>query len=98
MKYGRHGLDPKMVRAVRNLDIAFMHAFMTKERGRPFEAAQSSVNGKMYSADESALLAAHKLRTRIGSKKERKASIAWLQKEGLNGLFEESLQGAQWDQ
>lgn len=81
--------------AIRRLDIKFMHDFMTKERGYPFVAGPSNVNGKMYTADEAALIAAHKLRTRLGSKKERKASIEWLRNEGLLGLFDEALDAAE---
>lgn len=49
--------------------------------GKPFVAAPSEVNGRMHSGDENALIALHKMRTRM-----RKA---WLRAQGLNGFFDE---------
>jgi len=64
-----------------------MHGITNK----PFVAAPSEVNGRMYSGDENALIALHKMRTHVGSSAEIEASKAWLRSQGLTGLFEEPL-------
>lgn len=78
---------------VRQLDIKWAHEFMRAMIGHPFVAGPSEVTGKMYSADENALVALHKLRTHIGTPAEIAESRAWLMAEGLSGLFETPLIG-----
>lgn len=77
--------------AVRRLDVAWAHEFMTKERGYPFVPGPSDVTGKHYTADENALIAVHRLRTKLGTKAQVRASKNWLRSEGLNGMFEAEL-------
>jgi len=67
---------------------------MRRTTGNPFVAAPSEVNGRMYLGDENALIALHKMPTRMGSPAEIEASKAWLRSQGLTGLFEEPLHGA----
>jgi len=45
----------------------------------------------MYSADENALIALHKLRTHLGTPGEIETSKAWLRSQRLTGLFDEPL-------
>jgi hypothetical protein len=44
---------------VRSLNVRAAQAHMRKTTGTPFVAAPSEVNGRMYSADENALIALH---------------------------------------
>jgi len=67
------------------------HAHLRKTTGTPFVAGPSEDDGKMYSGDENALIALHKLRTHLGSPAEIEASKAWLRSQGLTGLFHEPL-------
>jgi hypothetical protein len=76
---------------VRKLNVRWAHERMTAIQGCPFLASPSNVTGKMYSADENALIALHKMRTQIGTPAEIVESRAWLTAEGLNGLFEAPL-------
>jgi hypothetical protein len=64
---------------------------MRKTTGKPFVAAPSAVNDRMYSADENALIALHKLRTHLGTPGEIETSKAWLRSQRLTGLFDEPL-------
>ena len=72
-----------------------MYRPLTLTRGRrlaiPLLRRAPRSNGKLYSADENALIALHKMRTRMGSPAEIKASKAWLRSQGLTGLFGEPL-------
>lgn len=83
----RQRMAPADRHRVRRLDIAWAHKYMIALCGQPFVSGPSDVNGKMYTADENALIALHKLRTEVGSKKEMVASREWLRAEGLTGLF-----------
>jgi|SoiMethySBSTD1v2_1073268.scaffolds.fasta_scaffold270204_4 hypothetical protein len=80
-----------VVRMVRSLDVVAAQEHMRKTTGTPFVAASSEVNGRMYSADENALIALHKLRTHLGAPAEIETSKAWLRSQGLTGLFNEPL-------
>lgn len=84
-------LDPEHVRAIRRLDVAYAHRFNRSITGHAFLPGASEVSGKMYSADETALLALHKLRTKVGTKKQARESREWLRAEGLTGLFGQPL-------
>jgi hypothetical protein len=61
-------------RMVRTLDVKAAQVHMRRTTGTPFVAAHSEVNGVFYSADENALIALHKMRTRMGSAVEIEAS------------------------
>ena len=76
---------------IRRLNVKWAHERMAAIRGCPFLAGPSDLTGKMYSADENALIALHKMRTQIGTPSEIAESRAWLTAEGLNGLFDTSL-------
>ena len=84
-------MRPEVRAAIRRLDVKWMHRHNEQLTGAPFTAAISKVNGKMYSADEVALLSLHKLRTTVGTRTQRRASTAWLRQEGLLGLFDSPL-------
>jgi hypothetical protein len=84
-------MNRQVERMVRSHDVQAAHACARALNGHPFVAARSEVNGKLYSADENALIALHKMRTRMGSPAEIEASKAWLRAQRLNGLFEEPL-------
>ena len=84
-------MDNEVQRMVRSLDVRAAQAHMRKTTGTPFVAAPSEVNGKMYSGDENALIALHKLRSQLGTPAEQNASKAWLRAQGLLGLFEQPL-------
>ena len=74
------------------LDVRAAYAAARALNGHPFVAARSEVNGKLYSADENALIALHKdAHAQAGTPAEIEASKAWLRLQGLNGLFEEPL-------
>lgn len=80
--------------AIRRLDVAWAHARNRAATGHAFLPGPSVVNGKTYSADENALIALHKLRTKIGTKVQARSSTAWLRREGLLGLFEQPLEAS----
>ena len=84
-------MNRQVERMVRLLDVRAAYAAARALNGHPFVAARSEVNGKLYSADENALIALHKMRTRMATPAEIEASKAWLRLQVLNGLFEEPL-------
>jgi hypothetical protein len=84
-------ITPETISAVRRLDIAFVNKVMEADRGYPFVDGPSDVNGRWYTADENALVALHKLRTKLGTKKQARESTGWLRSQGLLGLFEQPL-------
>jgi hypothetical protein len=75
-------VDNEVQRMGRSLDVTAAQAHMRKTTGTPFVAVPSEVYGRMYSADEDALIALHKLRTHLGSPVEIEASRAWLRSQG----------------
>ena len=79
------------IQKVRALDIQWAHAFNVQITGHRFTPAKSEATGSWMDADEVALVSLHRLRTRLGSKKERKESTAWLRERGLKGLFDAEL-------
>lgn len=79
------------IQKVRALDIEWAHAFNMSTAGHRFQRAKSEVTGAWMNADEVALFSLHRLRTRLGSKKERKESTAWLRERGFKGLFDAEL-------
>lgn len=85
-------MTPEQIRAVRRLDVKFAHAFNRTTFGHPFLPGPSDANGRWYDADENALIALHKVRTKVGTKKQIRESKDWLRKEGLMGLFEQPLE------
>jgi len=68
---------------VRSLDVKAAQEHMRRITGNPFVAAPSEVNGRMYSGNENALIALHKMRTRMGSPAEIEASKAWRRAQGI---------------
>jgi len=85
--------NPKVWNAtapVCSLDVVAAQEHMRKATGKPY-VRRSEVNGRMYSADETALIAVHKMRTQIGSPVEIEASKAWQRSRGLTGLLNEPL-------
>lgn len=75
------------IRRVRSLAVEWAHEFNAAHTGRRFREGRSNVNGKLYSADENALIALHKLRSQLGNSMQRSASQEWLREEGLAGLY-----------
>jgi len=75
-------VENKVRRLVRSLDVMAAQAHMRKTTGTPFVAVPSEVNGRMYSADENALIALQNLRMHLGSLVEIEASRAWLRSQG----------------
>ncbi len=61
-----------VVRMVRSLDVVAAQEHMRQA----FRRRASEVNGRMYSVDENALIALHKMRTQIGAPAEIEASKA----------------------
>lgn len=86
-----HALKPEHRQAVRRLDVEWAHDFNRAAIGHAFLPGPSRLTGKMYSADENALIALHKLRTVVGKKAQAKESKEWLRREGLLGVFEAPL-------
>lgn len=86
MKIG-NGMAPATRAAVRRLDVEYAMRYMIEQTGRPITAARSDATGQWMSAEEVALMSLHKLRTTVGSKRERIESTAWLRQRGLNGLY-----------
>jgi hypothetical protein len=84
-------MNRQVVQMVRSLDVQAAHAHARASTGNSFVAERSEVNGKLYSADENALIALHKMRTQFGTPPEIAASRAWLRAQGLTGLFDEPL-------
>jgi hypothetical protein len=84
-------VENPVMKMVRALDVVAAQEHMRKTTGKPFIAASSEVNGKMYSANDNALIALHKLRTHLGTPAEIETSKAWLRSQGLTGLFNEPL-------
>lgn len=84
-------MNSEVLLMVRSLDVQAAQQHMLRTTGKPFVPASSEVNGRMYSGDENALIALHKMRTMMGSPDEMVASRAWLRAQGLKGLFEEPL-------
>jgi hypothetical protein len=80
-------MNRQVERIVRTLDLKAAQVHMRRTTDAPFVAAPSEVNGRMYSGNEDALIALHKMRTRMGSPAEIEAGKAWLRVQGLNGLF-----------
>jgi hypothetical protein len=72
-------VNRQVERLVRLLDVQAAHAHARE----PFVAARFEV--------EHALMALHKLRTRMGSPAEVEAGKAWLRSQELTGLFEAPL-------
>ncbi len=85
-------MNRQVERMVRSLDVQAAHAHARASTSHPFVAARSEVNGKLYSADENALIALHKMRKQFGTPPEIAASRAWLRGQRLTGLFNEPLQ------
>jgi hypothetical protein len=79
-------VENEVQKMVCSLDVRAAQTHMRKATGTPFVAGPSEVNGKIYSADENALIALHKLRTRMGSPAEIEASKAWLRSQGSPAL------------
>lgn len=84
MKIGSR-MAPATRAAVRRLDVEYAMSYMVEQTGRPFTAAKSDVTGQWMSAEEVTLMSLHKMRTKIGSKRERIESTAWLRQCGLTG-------------
>lgn len=78
-------------KAVCDLDIEWAQEFNIRNTGSPFVAARSSVTGKWMESDEIALMTLHKLRTKLGDKKQRNESKQWLRAQGMKGVFDEEL-------
>jgi hypothetical protein len=64
-------MNRQVERLVRSLDVKAAQEHMRRTTGNPFVAAPSEVNGRMYSGDENALIALHKMPTRMGSPADR---------------------------
>jgi hypothetical protein len=77
---GAVSVENEVQKIVRSLDVTAAHAHLRKTTGTPFVAGPSEDDGKMYSGDENALIALHKLRTHLGSPAEIEASKAWLRR------------------
>jgi hypothetical protein len=85
-------MNRQVERIVRTLDLKAAQVHMRRTTDTPFVAAPSEVNGRMYSGDENAPIALHKMRPHMGSPAEIAASKAWLRGQGLTtGLFNEPL-------
>lgn len=84
-------MEPATRAAVRRLDVEYAMRYMIEQTGRPFRAARSDVTGQWMTAEEVTLVSLHKMRTTVGSKRERIESTAWLRQRGLNGLYEAPL-------
>jgi hypothetical protein len=84
-------MNRQVERMVRTLDVKAAQVHMRRITGNPFVAAPSEVNGRMYSGDENALIALHKMRPHMGSPAEIAAIKAWLRGQALTGLFNEPM-------
>lgn len=71
-------ITPAMRRHIRKLDIAWAMEWARKQDGRGFYASYSDVTGMSTPAEFAALSFLHQLRVAVGSKTERKHSVAWL--------------------
>jgi len=85
-------IPQETVDAVRRLDIEYANNLMRSVRGYPFVAGPCESNGLFYTADENALVALHKLRTKKNKKKQSRESKDWLKARRMNGLFEQPLE------
>ena len=75
-----------VVRHVRDLDVAWAMADAAR-RGMPFVDGFSAVSWEAQSAAEIALATLHRLRIKIGTKRQSRESRDWLVKRGLVGHF-----------
>lgn len=83
-------ISPEDIKRVRKLDVKWAQRRNMNYVGKSFQPGLSP-RGKRMSGDDVALMTLHKLRTRVGNKRERAASLLWLKNGGFSGLWNEKI-------